>query len=222
MTTEINHQPQSCNSPREPAEDLLNSLRELFPCAFGADPVRPLKIGIRHDIETAVGELDPHTLDEAMRRHCRSPAYRAACTAGARRVDLQGRPAGVVSDADAAFAASNSAEAWSKALARARQNRLREEANAAARKEAIAKARAAQLAKEGKAERLKRETPPPGPNKSATPPAAAHKAAIERARARADRETYRRERARRAYPVATAPSAAPVGTKNRDLNEIPF
>jgi hypothetical protein len=93
-------------------------LRALWPAAFCWPPV-PLEIGIDDKIAP---ELYPSewnlayfsfwqtkpgaTLRDTMHRWTHQPEYLAACTLGAARVDLNGAPVGTVSEADAAWAAS--------------------------------------------------------------------------------------------------------------------
>lgn len=82
-------------------------LVERFPKAFcpkGAQKV-PLKIGINRDIKAAWPEVSSKHLRMAMFDYTRGFKYVANMKAGAERIDLDGQPAGAVSDDDAADAA---------------------------------------------------------------------------------------------------------------------
>ena len=97
---------------------LLLRLRAQWPAAFCWPPV-PLEIGIGDKLAP---ELYPSewnlayfsfwqtkpgvTLRDAMHRWTHSQEYLAACTPGAERVNLDGVAVGTVSEADAAWAAS--------------------------------------------------------------------------------------------------------------------
>jgi hypothetical protein len=78
----------------EAAQTLAHTLLERYPAAFGAAPaaVRPLKIGIDHDIRQAL-DVGPAVVSEVLRGYTRRRAYRAALAVpGAMRVDLDGQP----------------------------------------------------------------------------------------------------------------------------------
>lgn len=77
--------------------------------SFGADK-RPLKIHIDADIsercfniKTSFGAI--LALENALRDYCRGERYLASVVAGAIRVDLDGNPAGVVTERDAEISA---------------------------------------------------------------------------------------------------------------------
>lgn len=88
---------------KSPAQ-LFRHLSAKWPAAFNSKAPRPLKIGIHHDIRALDGELSEDELRRALRAYATMPRYLARLDAGAVRVDLDGEPAGVVSDADAATA----------------------------------------------------------------------------------------------------------------------
>jgi sRNA-binding protein len=69
---------------------VLSVLAEFFPCFL--DVRRPLKIGIRADLVAQA----PVTEAEALRRYCNTRSYLCAMVAGEDRVDLDGKPVGVV------------------------------------------------------------------------------------------------------------------------------
>ncbi len=76
------------------AQTLARTLLERYPAAFCAEPaaVRPLKIGIDHDIRQAT-DVAPRVVSEVLRGYTRRRAYRAALAVpGALRVDLHGQP----------------------------------------------------------------------------------------------------------------------------------
>jgi ProQ/FINO family len=78
----------------EAAQTLAHTLLERYPAAFCAEPaaVRPLKIGIDHDIRQAL-DVGPTVVSEVLRGYTRRRAYRAALAVpGAMRVDLDGQP----------------------------------------------------------------------------------------------------------------------------------
>jgi sRNA-binding protein len=74
----------------------------LYPDCFDLNKPRPLKIGIRQDL-LATGH-DLKTLRCVIGAYCRRRAYLKAMVAGAIRIDLQGQPAGEVTESDAADA----------------------------------------------------------------------------------------------------------------------
>ena len=79
-------------------------LPELFPACFDWRRPRPLKIAIHQDL-IAVGH-DRIAVKHALSRYCQGDRYQNALQAGAIRRDLQGRPAGAVTEGEAAYARS--------------------------------------------------------------------------------------------------------------------
>jgi sRNA-binding protein len=76
------------------AQTLARTLLERYPAAFhaAAAAVRPLKIGIDHDIQQAL-DVASKVVSEVLRGYTRRRAYRAALAVpGALRVDLHGQP----------------------------------------------------------------------------------------------------------------------------------
>jgi sRNA-binding protein len=76
------------------AQTLARILLARYPAAFHAEAaaVRPLKIGIDHDIRQAL-EVAPRVVSEVLRGYTRRRAYRTALAVpGALRVDLHGQP----------------------------------------------------------------------------------------------------------------------------------
>lgn len=88
---------------KSPAQ-LFRYLAAKWPAAFNPKAPRPLKIGIHRDIRVLDRELSDDELRRALLAYTRMAKYLARLDAGAARVDLDGKPAGVVSDADAATA----------------------------------------------------------------------------------------------------------------------
>lgn len=73
-------------------------LREHFPALF-AGPARPLKLRIQADInERQPGVFPKHALSAFLRRHTMSDAYLKAMGKSEHRFDLDGQPAGEVSE----------------------------------------------------------------------------------------------------------------------------
>lgn len=62
---------------------------------------RPLKIGIRDEIQAALGDtVTPRDLGFALQVYCTNPRYRSRLVAGATRIDLGGGPAGIVTETE--------------------------------------------------------------------------------------------------------------------------
>ncbi|WP_245951938.1 ProQ/FINO family protein [Mesorhizobium loti] len=93
----------SCSRGKSPAQ-LFRYLSAKWPAAFNPKAPRPLKIGIHHDIRVLDGGLSDDELRRALLAYTKMAKYLARLDAGAARVNLDGKPAGVVSDADAATA----------------------------------------------------------------------------------------------------------------------
>ena len=87
--------------PPVPAPERL-LLAESFPLCFNWERPQPLKINIHQDL-MAAGH-DRQAVRRALGRYCQADRYRRALQAGAPRIDLQGQPAGVVTEKEAAHA----------------------------------------------------------------------------------------------------------------------
>jgi ProP effector len=76
-----------------------------FPAAFTGDTasVRPLKLGIKEDLY-AKCDMSHRRITAALRSYCNSVDYLMATAQGAVRIDLDGRPAGIVTEAEAEHA----------------------------------------------------------------------------------------------------------------------
>ncbi|HET8694093.1 MAG TPA: ProQ/FinO family protein [Aquabacterium sp.] len=74
-------------------------LKELFPALFGQDKPLPLKLRIQADIqERAPGVFTKPVLSAFLRRHTGSYAYLIGLTKATHRFDLDGQPAGELTD----------------------------------------------------------------------------------------------------------------------------
>jgi ProP effector len=87
------------------AEATIGEIVAAFPAAFTLDPalIRPLKLGIRDDLY-ATSDISHRRISAALARYCRSPSYLKVLAEGAVRVDLAGKPAGMVTAAEATAA----------------------------------------------------------------------------------------------------------------------
>ena len=84
-------------APMNPAE-CAQQLKQLFPVLFGG-AVKPLKLRIQVDIqERAPGTFSKQALSAFFRRHTGSTSYLIAVTKAPNRFDLDGQPAGEVTD----------------------------------------------------------------------------------------------------------------------------
>ena len=79
-------------------------LAEAYPACFDWEHPRPLKINIHQDL-MAAGH-DRIAVRRALGRYCQADRYRKALQPGAPRIDLQGQPAGAVTEREAAHARS--------------------------------------------------------------------------------------------------------------------
>ncbi len=86
-----------------PAPEPL-ALAELYPTCFDWETPRPLKIDIHRDL-MAAGH-DRIAVKRALGRYCKVDRYRRALQTDAPRLDLQGQPAGAVTEREAAHARS--------------------------------------------------------------------------------------------------------------------
>lgn len=78
-----------------------------FPNCFaprGQGPKRPLKLGIARDLKVGARELSLYDVRQFLRDYCQGRRYLESLVAGAERVDLDGKPAGTVSQEEAAHA----------------------------------------------------------------------------------------------------------------------
>ena len=95
--------------PRRSLSDLHQLLRHRWPACFGGSKSqcrRPLKVGIDQDILADTAFLAEHQLTAkhirvALAAWTNTPRYQQALVTGATRVDLDGRPAGIVFESEA-------------------------------------------------------------------------------------------------------------------------
>jgi sRNA-binding protein len=66
--------------------------------AFDRGAIRPLKIGIREDIEARFPDVPRRTIKRFLAEYCGRGVYFTRTTAGAERIDLDGKVAGSVSE----------------------------------------------------------------------------------------------------------------------------
>jgi ProP effector len=89
---------------------VISLLAEKWPCCFSIpySQRRPLKLGIREDVLAALGSAtSAGKVSAALRWYVSSPEYQRRLVHGAWRVDLNGKPAGIVSQEDEAHARAN-------------------------------------------------------------------------------------------------------------------
>ncbi|TWI35296.1 ProQ/FINO family protein [Mesorhizobium tianshanense] len=84
--------------------DIIAAWERRYPLAFSHKDRKPLKIGIREDL-LAAGH-DAVEVAVGIGWYIRSSNYRRRQVAGAARLDLDGKPAGVVTEKEAAHAAA--------------------------------------------------------------------------------------------------------------------
>jgi ProP effector len=76
-------------------------LSDQFPQTFSHRDPRPLKVGIHADVLTALGDaVQALDLGFALRAYTSNTRYLGALSAGASRIDLEGKPAGTVTAED--------------------------------------------------------------------------------------------------------------------------
>ena len=93
---------------RETSANTIAALSEFFPQCFHLfeQRRRPLKVGIRNDIKVVLGDtITDIELTYALRSYTSNRAYLSRLTAGTPRIDLNGEPAGQVTESDADYAA---------------------------------------------------------------------------------------------------------------------
>lgn len=90
-------------SRRSAIAAMRRTLVERFPRAFMAKGVKklPLKLGIYHDIRLVAPELASVVLRNTLFDYTAGRTYLEALTTGAPRVDLDGWPSGIVTEAHA-------------------------------------------------------------------------------------------------------------------------
>src|SRR5262249_42709867 len=107
---------------REAVAAAIMLLAELFPRRFSIfeGRRRPLKLGIHLDLLTALdGAITPTELHRALGFYCSNPVYLSHLRKGAWGLDLNGEPAGAVTDDEEAHARETLARIKAKQKARA-------------------------------------------------------------------------------------------------------
>jgi ProP effector len=97
-------------------------LAELYPKCFSIyqERRRPLKAGIHVDIQAALdGAITPGELRQVLGYYCSNPAYLSHLRTGVERFDLNGEPAGAVTDDEETHARAMLASIKAKKEARA-------------------------------------------------------------------------------------------------------
>ncbi|HEY5762165.1 MAG TPA: ProQ/FINO family protein [Rhodocyclaceae bacterium] len=112
------------SSPKSPRNVVLQTLRESFP-AFAS--FQPLAIGIHEAVNARLPDLVAAELKTALRIHTKSTRYLKSMATAKHRVDLDGNPAGDITDEQRAHAAELLKE-------RFRKDRERRDAEDAVRK----------------------------------------------------------------------------------------
>ena len=96
-TPEPSPAPADTTTTMTPA-DCAAQLKDLFPALFGGAP-KPLKLRIQADIqERAPGRFTKQVLSAFLRRYTGATAYLVAVSKGTQRFDLDGQPAGELSE----------------------------------------------------------------------------------------------------------------------------
>jgi ProP effector len=100
MTTSDDKAPGAPSAAAMSHAECTTLLQQHFPALFGpASPIRPLKLHIQADIQQrAPGVFTKAVLSHFLRRYTASPAYLQALARTPQRHDLDGQPAGEVSD----------------------------------------------------------------------------------------------------------------------------
>ena len=118
-------EPDAVPSKAAPAvkspEAAAERLKGLFPALFGAAP-KPIKLRIQADIEVrAPGEFTKMALTAFLRRHTATNAYLKALVREPTRFDLDGQPAGEISDEHRAAAKQALADRRERHVAREKE-----------------------------------------------------------------------------------------------------
>ena len=85
--------------PEMTPSECARQLKERFPALFAGNVAKPLKLRIQADIkERAPGVFTKAVMSAFLRRHTGTTAYLIALTKAEHRVDLDGQPAGEITD----------------------------------------------------------------------------------------------------------------------------
>lgn len=86
-------------APEMTPSECARQLKERFPALFAGNVAKPLKLRIQADIkERAPGVFTKAVMSAFLRRHTGTTAYLIALTKAEHRVDLDGQPAGEITD----------------------------------------------------------------------------------------------------------------------------
>lgn len=81
--------------------EVLGKLAERFPKAFRLEDKRPLMVGVYYQLRARCPDISARHLFFALHEYMETPSYQSLLVEGARRVSLNGNPAGVVTEAEA-------------------------------------------------------------------------------------------------------------------------
>jgi ProP effector len=141
--------------------DLHRQLMDRFPHAFPKDydALRPLKLGIHVDILQRWPAVDPVLLRQALANHTRRDGYLLALLhhRGDRRYDLDGQPAGTVTEAERAEAARLLEASTQRGQTKAEQVRTHQAREAKRRQQRVEEQRRREEKARRKAEHERRE-----------------------------------------------------------------
>jgi ProP effector len=133
MSDESLPEPATESAPASTTADALKLIAERFVVFREA---RPLAIGIHKAVLQAMPELDAGKIRIALRRHTGSTRYLKAVAVGDDRYDLQGQPAGKITEEQKQQAAEALRERFKKGAERKREEaKAKQEQERAAERE---------------------------------------------------------------------------------------
>ena len=95
-----NGSPASAKSLRDKVQPTLETLRERYPHAFlpEGEPPRPLQVGILQELFVKANDISRRRLRWAVYYYANNIAYQQALANGKARYDLEGQPAGEITE----------------------------------------------------------------------------------------------------------------------------
>ncbi len=127
--------PQASQVPQATPAETLAKLAELFPALFKGQ-AKPFKLRIQVDIqERAPGVFSKQALSAFFRRHTGTTSYLMAVAKGTQRFDLDGQPAGELSEEHRKVAADELARRRANANAKREQENAHREQEEAGRRQ---------------------------------------------------------------------------------------
>ena len=95
--------------PTPPEVAIMNWLKTVFPkCFIKGEGKKPLKVGVHEDVLAYCSEHYPtvsqYLLRRAVRMYALGTEYISSIKEGVHRVDLEGNPAGIVTEKDQTYA----------------------------------------------------------------------------------------------------------------------